>query len=378
MNLTKLTEFIDSLPAHGVPGCWCIVHKDGKEIFNHAAGYSDRENNIPAGRGEINNLYSVSKVATCTAGMQLIERGLILPADPVYFYLPEFAPDQLTVRSADGVVPCRETMRVRDLFSMTAGFDYSLDTTAISEAKEATGGKAPTREIVKAFAKRPLSFQPGTMWQYSLCHDVLGALIEVVTGTDLEDYMQENIFGPLGMENTGFILTPEMEKHFSPQYCYSDEKQYAELISNDNSFRVGPDYRSGGAGLYSSADQYIKLAAALSRGGLGENGNRILRPDTVDMMRTNRLKDNMYQNFNWSQLAGYGYGFGVRTMVAPGANGCYGSVGEFGWGGAAGAYLLADPSEQLSVFYSQHMLNNMEPYIHPRIRNFLYQGLREV
>ena len=140
-------------------------------------------------------------------------------------------------------------------------------------------------------------------------------------------------------------------------------------------FRLGSEYESGGAGLISSVDDYIKFANVLCNKGKTQKGEKILSECTIDLMRTNHLDKTSMKDFNWIQMRGYGYGLGVRTMIDKAKGGSLSSIGEFGWGGAAGTYAMIDPENEITVFYAQHMLNNQEPYVHPRIRNIVYQCL---
>ena len=139
---------------------------------------------------------------------------------------------------------------------------------------------------------------------------------------------------------------------------------------------LGSEYDSGGAGVTTSVEDYSKFASALANGGVGRNGEKIISAGTIDLLRTNQLGDVQMEDFNWQQLRGYGYGLGVRTLVDVAKSGSCGNIGEFGWGGAAGATVLIDPSVGLSVFYTHHMLNPQEEYYQPRLRNVVYSCIR--
>jgi CubicO group peptidase (beta-lactamase class C family) len=140
---------------------------------------------------------------------------------------------------------------------------------------------------------------------------------------------------------------------------------------------LGPNHESGGGGLFSTLKDYTAFAAAMASGGITKSGKRLLSPATIDLMRTNMLTETATRDVNWIQLDGYGYGLGVRTMIDKAVGGSNGSLGEFGWSGMAGAYLLVDPDRHLSVTYMQHMVNNLEAYVHPRLRNLTYACLEE-
>ncbi len=374
MNFTPLCDFIDSLIDYGIPAADVIVQRDHETLCRHRAGWRDREAGLPLTGDELYFMYSCSKPITVTAAMQLYERGLFLLDDPVYEYLPEFR--DVTVRRPDGTVSKAEKpMLVRHLFSMTAGLNYDLHTPALEAARAETQGRCPTRRMVAALAKAPLDFEPGERWQYSLCHDVLAALVEVISGQRFADYVKAHIFDPLGMTRSAYHRPADSDADFAAQYRYSDDRRVAERIALKAEHVLGPDYDSGGAGVVSCVADYARFVDAMACGGVGATGEVILSPAAIDLMRENQLGPVQMKDFNWPQLAGYGYGLGVRTVIDRAAGGVMSPIGEFGWGGAAGAYVMIDPANRLSVFYAQHMLNNKEPYVHPRIRNITYACL---
>ena len=379
MNFKNLEELMDRLTAWRIPGAEIEVYKDNERVFKYASGYADVENKKPID-GSLYFLYSSSKVATSAAVMQLLERGEILLTDPVKEYMPEFSEMYIKKEVEPGkfeLVKAKNDIKIMHLLSMTAGFDYNWNTPAINSVKVATNGKSPTRDIVRAIAQSPLQFEPGEHWSYSLCLDVLGGFVEVVSGKKFSDYVKENIFDPIGMNNSTYRFTEEVKSKMAKQYRFDDEKGIAieEGFKNSHTIGVGSEFDSGGAGIISDVSDYAKFASALANGGVAPNGERILSPGAIELMRTNLLSEQALKDVTWPQLAGYGYGCAVRTMMNIGAGGSCGSVGEFGWGGAAGSYLMADPDKKLSVFYVQHLLNNQEPYVHPRLRNVVYKSI---
>ncbi len=374
MNFTKLQQFMDYLVQWRIPGCDCTVHIGYEEIFRYQAGYSDVEKKIPLTCDRSYFLYSVGKVITCAAALQLFEQGKYLMTDPLWEYIPSFK--EMYVKAEDGSLQkAKNDIKIRDFFTMTAGLTYDIDSPEILKVRQENDDNCTTAQIVDAIAREPLAFEPGTHWNYSLCHDVLGRLIEVVSGRSFGEYMHDNLFAPLGMTNTGFELTDERKSRMASQYDFREEENKVVKIPLSNYFKLGKMYESGGAGLISTVDDYIKFADAMANGGVGKNGVRILTEATIDLMRTNHLDKNLLSDYNWVQIAGYGYGLGVRTMMDKAMGGSLSSIGEFGWGGAAGAYAMIDPSKRLAVYYAQHMTNNQEPYVHPRIRNLVYYGL---
>ena len=223
---------------------------------------------------------------------------------------------------------------------------------------------ASTLDLVRAMAREPLDFEPGTHFQYGLSHDVLGAVIEVVSNMPLGDYLQKTIFDVCGMHNTGFGINEDVRSRMCSQYRYVTETGKAELIEKKNEFILSPVYQSGGAGLISCVDDYLKFATELA------NGNRLLKKETIALMRANQLDGQQHHDFQ-NVKPGYSYGLGVRTAV----NSNFVSKEEFGWDGAAGSYVLIDPVEHIAVFYATHIRDRVEfldQTIMQRLRDAVY------
>ena len=376
MDFSELKRFLDSLPEMGIPGVDMTVYQAHRSIFRHSAGFRDREAEAPVRRDETYFAYSCTKPLTVVCALQLFEKGAFLMSDPLGEYLPEYRNLKVHETDAQGRVrerPAKREIRMGDLFTMTAGLDYNLKTPEINRAVAATNGRAPTREIARAIAAGGLCFDPGAHWQYSLCLDVLAAAVEVISGMRFETYMKKNLFEPLGMTMSSLHLTPAQAERLAAQYR-RDERGVAR-IDAECAYVLGPDYDSGGAGLVTTVNDYIRFSDALACGGVGLTGERILSPAAIELMRENHLTPAQMTDFNWPQMVGYGYGLGVRTLVSRAAGGALSPLGEFGWGGVAGAYTLIDPERQLSVYFAEHMLNSYEPYVHPRLRNLLYAAL---
>lgn len=376
MNRTELRDFLNALESFGIPGCDCVVHHNHKPVFRHMTGYADKERTKPITRNTTYWMYSTTKLLTCTSVMQLVEKGCLTLDDPVYAYLPEYK--YLKVRSGLGVKPAQNTMTIRHLMSMQSGLNYNISAPSIIQTLKDTKGQATTRELVQAFAREPLDFEPGTRFQYSFSHDVLAAVIEVVSGYSFDRYMEENILEPLGMSNTGFELTPERQALMSDQFRYNALSRTAKPISEKNEYVLSPNYLSGGAGLISKADDFILFLDAMCNGGIGANGCRILNEESIELMRSDQLAAQSRQDFSAFDRKGYSYGLGVRVLVDKEVSGAKSPLGEFGWDGAAGASALIDPVNHLAIFYVQHVRACEYAYqtIHPRIRDLTYEMLQ--
>ena len=384
MNFEYMKNFMDSLTEWIIPGNSVVIYKDGKKVFEYSSGYSDLEKKIKKTGEEQLYIYSCSKVATVTAALQLYEQGKFLLSDPLYEYLPEFK--KMYVKDGDRIKAAENPITIRDLFTMTAGLSYATNTPAFEKAIKLTDGKMDTRTVIKCLAEEPLLFEPGARWNYSLCHDVLAVLAEVVSGMRFSEYMKKHIFEPLDMNNSYYHAPNDVI--ISPQYIYEiqDTKNIVELQQKEHTTGVvkraygnelvfGENYDSGGAGIITTVDDYAKFAAALANSGTGLNNNRILSSATVKLMKTNQLNEAQRKTMNWRRLRGYGYGLGVRTLIDKAESGSNSSIGEIGWGGAAGATIIADTEEKVALFYAHHMLNPQEEYYQPRLRNVLYSCL---
>lgn len=384
MNFEYMKNFMDSLTEWIIPGNSVVIYKDGKKVFEYSSGYSDLEKKIKKTGEEQLYIYSCSKVATVTAALQLYEQGKFLLSDPLYEYLPEFK--KMYVKDGDRIKAAENPITIRDLFTMTAGLSYATNTPAFEKARKLTDGKMDTRTVIKCLAEEPLLFEPGARWNYSLCHDVLAVLAEVVSGMRFSEYMKKHIFEPLDMNNSYYHAPNDVI--ISPQYIYEiqDTKNIVELQQKEHTSGVvkraygnelvfGENYDSGGAGIITTVNDYAKFAAALANSGTGLNNNRILSSATVKLMKTNQLNEAQRKTMNWRRLRGYGYGLGVRTLIDKAESGSNSSIGEIGWGGAAGATIIADTEEKVALFYAHHMLNPQEEYYQPRLRNVLYSCL---
>lgn len=394
MDFTNLKNYLDVLVNEvKTPGVDCIVYKDHKELFRYFTGMSDIENGKKTNGNELYLIFSMTKMITVTAALQLYEKGKYIMTDPVYKYLPEFENMKISVdeiyrdsgasvttgdnsseESTGEVSYAKNKITIRDLFTMGAGLDYTLNADYILKARE--NGAKTTRDYVKAIAETVLHFEPGTHYRYSLCHDVLGALIEVWSGERFGDYVKKNIFDPLGMKNTFFGL-PKDENDLSRmavRYRFN-EKRLPERMKLECVYILGDEYESGGAGLTSCTEDYAVFLDAIACGGVSKDGKRILSKTSIELMSTNHLNEQQYKDFQ-TVRRGYGYGLGMRTHVDKAQSDSLSPVGEFGWDGAAGAFSMVDTKNKISLTYFQSCHGwNVE--IQTKMRNALYSGMND-
>jgi CubicO group peptidase (beta-lactamase class C family) len=378
LDQKELISFLNSLEDYGIPGCDCIVYLNHKPVFRYMTGYADKEKTKPINEGTYFWIYSVTKLVTCAAVMQLVENGIISLDDPVYLYLPEYK--NMKVKDGNTVKPAENIISIRHLMSMRSGMNYNISAPSILRALKETNGQASTLDIIKALAHEPLDFEPGTRFQYSLSHDVLAAVIEVASGKSFDAYIQDHILQPLGMHKTGFELTEEKRSAMADQFLYNVLSRSSKPVSLNNDFVFSPNYKSGGAGLISTTDDFILFLDAMCNGGVGANGSRILSKESIDLIRTDQLNDKArddYIKMDWNRC-GYSYGLGCRVLIDKTLTEAKSPLGEFGWDGAAGASAIIDADNHVAVFYVQHVLACDFAYktIHRRVRDLTYEMLQ--
>lgn len=340
-----------------VPWYECIVSKDNEIIYRY---------NSDASQNKRVFAYSITKPITCVGVLRLLEEGKISLEDDAARYIPELS----KMRTKNGTAVSKIT--IKDLFTMCAGFNYDLKLPSVLKTIS-ENPDAGLLEIVKAIAKEPLEFEPGEHFRYSLCHDVLAAVAEIVSGMSFGEYQKKNIFEPLCMDNTSYHA--DDEKDMAKLYNYT----FSEGVSDKTGgceFIFTPNYESGGAGLVTTADDYIKFSSAMANKGMAKNGYKLLKSETVELMKRNMLPAKIVsENIKFAQ--GYGYGLGVRTLIDKEKCSAYAPLGEFGWSGAAGAYTLMDTDNNISICYIQHMYSSPKVAndLHPMLRDIVYASL---
>jgi len=374
-SFKDLEHLMDTVNSLGLSGLDCIIYQRHKQIFRYASGCSEIETHAPMAPDALYNIYSATKPITCAAALQLVERGQLSFTDPLYEYLPEYR-EMYVKYGTFAISPAKRPIRIVDLFTMCAGLSYDLDTPHLRQLIAETGRDFGTRDFVRALAREPLLFEPGQGWNYSYCHDVLGAVIETVSSMTFGAYLKRNIFDPLGMKDTGFSVPPEKLSRLAPQYEYDGGTKSVRRVGSACIGAAGLRHQSGGGGLISTVEDYILFADAMACGGVGASGERILAENTINLMRRNQLQGPCLADYRNMVIAeGLGYGLGVGTITDSAAAYRLMPEGSFYWGGLGGVQNFIDPSNELSYFVAQHTLNSPKERIEPKMLNIVYSSI---
>ncbi|MDD6734750.1 MAG: serine hydrolase [Clostridiales bacterium] len=374
-DFSKLKDYIESLnDRYPLASSDVIVMKEHERLFRCMSGFRHPERGIPLDGSELYYIYSCTKMCTCVAAMQLIEKGKLSLSDKLADYIPEFS--DMSVKCGDGtVIKSKNPITIRNLMTMTGGFGYDIDNKIITDAIK-KNPEISTLELVRKMSKMTLHFQPGTRYEYSLCHDILAAVVEVVSGMKFSEYLNVNIFEPLGMTRTGFTLKESDKNDLASAAFVNEDGSFTDL-HDGCCFMLSKNYESGGAGLISSTEDYIKLPDALANDGVGKTGNRILTRESIDRLRKDELSDELKIGF--TKGPEYSYGLGFRTLVTK-KYGAKSPLGEFGWDGARGCYYLIDPENHIAIYYSTQIASEhgfIYSEVHPTIRNLVYEALEK-
>ena len=343
-NYACLSQKIEKIRLEsGVPYLDVSVYRRHENAFRYLSGEG------VTGK-ELYYMYSCSKPVTVTAAMQLIERGLLSLDDAVEKYLPEIK-DAFIIENGERVT-VGDKIKISHLFTMTAGFSYQLKNDAVEEMLKDKGESARLRDYIAPLVKSPLLFYPGARFEYSLCHDILAAVIETVSGVRFSRYVNENIFAPLKMTHSLFDNS-EREEDMAPLYMASGDGKVEK--SNEKKILIpNKGYESGGAGLVSTVEDYARFADALASGGVSRDGVRILKEESVKAF-TREYIANLFVDSGYTCWQGEDYGYGLGMRVRTKKTDYNLPVGEFGWDGAAGAFLLVDPVNEISVVIGMHV-----------------------
>lgn len=388
-KLERLGELAQEMVDTGfVAGVNCMVIQHGRELCYYEAGWRDMAAGKRMTRDTICRMYSMSKPITSAAVMILLEEGKLDLLDPVSMYLPGFRSQYVMEQ---GIVhPVVRPMTIQNLLNMTSGLVYLGESNAaevrcgqlIDEivAKLDTEEALTTVEIANRIGELPLAFQPGDNWQYGLSADILGAVVEVISGMRFGDFLEKRIFEPLGMKDTAFYVPKEKQERLAKVYRQQPDGLIEEHYSHlgiQNRMESRPVYESGGAGLASTLDDYFRFTQMLLQNGSYE-GVQILAPQTVRYMTTAHVTPKQQRGVDtWESLAGYTYGNLMRILERPELAAGMGSKGEYGWDGWLGTYMVNDPANELTFLMMQQRADSGTTAYTRKMRNVLFAALED-
>ncbi|CAB4536976.1 MAG: serine hydrolase [Actinobacteria bacterium] len=395
-RLDRIRPVMESyVSERGVAGISTMVSRRGRIVHAAQFGFQDTEAGIPMSADSVFRIYSMTKPIVSTALMLLHEEGRFQLEHPVAQYLPAFATTK--VLGADGdLVDQARPMQIRDLLTHTSGltYDFMADNPVAQLYRDARIMNDATRSLealIDDLAALPLAFQPGSRWHYSVGIDVAARLIEVLSGQSVGDFLQDRLFGPLGMADTGFGVPADKLPRLSAMYGLPDlmGENYsfvqlfeAAMAGFNERIDVSATYptdtpevfQRGGVGLFSTVADYMRFGQMLAAGGVLD-GERVVGRKTLELMHANHVPAELlpYELLGLPN-PGMGFGLGSRVMLDVAATAGSGSVGEYGWAGAAKTYYWVDPAEELvGVFMSQYMTGMQLP--ERDFRSLVYQAI---
>jgi CubicO group peptidase (beta-lactamase class C family) len=361
-----LKRIVDQGKTAGAGG---MVIRHGVEAYCASSGFQDLEKKLPLKQDSIYRIYSMTKTFTIVAAMTLYEKGLFRLGQPIADFIPAFKDPKVAESDERGMirlVPAKGPITFKHLFTMTSGLPYPGEESysarvmaAINKRSARAGAQGQgwnTVKTIEAAARTPLCFHPGERWMYGYSHDVLGALIEVISGKPLSTYLKETIFDPLGLTDTAFYIPEEKQSRVVKPYELTPRglKEVVNL-GRDPASPKPPVFESGGGGLCSTMADCSRYAQMLLNEGKLD-GERILSRKTIDLIRENHCDVSKLAPSFFPHMTGYGYGLGVRTMLDTALAGLNGSAGEWAWDGMMGTYYCVDPAEDMTaVFFIQLM-----------------------
>ena len=391
-GLERLTRHLESryLSPGKIPGCLTLVARRGRVVHCVAQGLMDREREKPMTEETIFRIYSMSKPITSVALMMLAEEGALQLSDPVHRYIPEWK-NQRIYRGGNHPMfvtePVQRPMTVHDLLTHMSGLTYGfMERTNVDAAYRKLGIGERTagpvlRDMIEALAELPLEFSPGTAWNYSVATDVVGYLVQTISGRPYDEFLRERIFEPLGMIDTGFTVRAGENERLAA--CYARTPRKRTILQDDperSVYQGGVTFLSGGGGLVSTAHDYLRFCQMLIGGG-ELDGHRILGPRTIDYMTRNHLPGGTdlagmsTGMFSETTYEGTGFGLGFSVVLDPVAARVISTGGEYAWGGAASTAFFIDPREELVVIFLTQLMPSHIFNFRGQIKQIVYASL---
>ena len=386
-NLSRVIE--NEIQNRELAGANIGLIKDEKVLYMENYGYANLESSIPVQNDTIFRLYSLSKPIAAIVSMMYWERGYFDIYEPVSRYLPEFR--HIKVFQDHMLTDAKREILIRDLLNMTSGIVYPDTDDAGREAGKLfdeiqadiyRDRGVRTRELVRRMAGCPLAHQPGERWRYGFGCDVMGAILEVISGKKLSEIYQEELFVPLGMKDTGFYVPSEKIKRFSELYIYKQvetghwlEPEMQRHLCLTKCLKE-PAFESAGAGLVSTLDDFLKFASMIANKGVS-HGKRYLSEKTIEYLQQNQLEGQQMADKECEHMHGYGYGNFMRVYMDHARSGSLGTIGEIGWDGWTGTYFMANPCENFAIVMMTQRCGYVNPGLMRKIRNIAYVMLEE-
>jgi CubicO group peptidase (beta-lactamase class C family) len=390
-RLERITEHFSStyVEPGKIAGCQFTVVRGGHVAYHRSLGLMDREAQTPMADDAIFRIYSMTKPIASVALMQLYERGLFQLLDPVHRYIPEWRTLQVGLVGDDDAITLvkpERPMNMRDVLMHTTGlpgglFPGSPIDAAFNETLQAQGGGQTLESVTALLAEHPLKFHPGTQWNYGLSTDIVGRLVEILSGLPFDEYLRREIFEPLGMVDTGFYVPEGSLPRLAA--CYQYRPANTPLLmegSFANGIQRPRSYLSGAGGLVSTTADYVAFCQMLANGGQLD-GRRVLGRKTLELMTVNHLpggatlQDMAIGGFGEAGFEGVGFGLGFAIGLGPAATTMAGSAGDFYWGGAASTAFWVDPGEDLFVVFMTQLFPSVAYPFRAQLRALVYQAI---
>lgn len=388
-RLSRINPWLEAYVTESkLPFAEVVVARKGRVAYSKMYGLRSIENGNAVLQNGIYRIYSMTKLITTVAALSLFEEGAFMLDDPIHLYLPEFENSKVYMSGTYESMKCVKAVTpitIRQLMNHTSGLTYgTFDPSPVGRAMRAAkidfGNLEESLEVmVQRLGEIALCFQPGTQWRYGVSTDVLGRIIEVVTGKSLEQVFRERIFEPLGMGNTFFSVPRKLIENFCSLYTKTTNECLKKLEHAEESRFLSPVImHSGGGGLISSTADYFKFIEMIRCGGEYE-GERILGRKTVDLMTMNHLPGDMASmgqaTFSEMPTTGIGFGLGGAVLLDPVKAQILGSKGEFSWGGMASTAFWIDRNEEISVIFMTQLIPSSSYNIRRELRVLVYQAL---
>jgi CubicO group peptidase (beta-lactamase class C family) len=385
-RLNRIKQVLtEDVAKNSTPGAVILVSRHGKIAYFESVGSLDPQTKTPMTKEAIFRIYSMSKAVTSVSAMMLFEEGKIAMTDPVAKFIPAFrtmkvgveGTDPATGKPALTTVAAKAPITIQDLMRHTSGITYGFfGAGMVKKAYNDAGvlkGDYTNAEFAERIAKLPLAYQPGTTWDYSHSTDVLGRVIEVVSGQSLYEFEKQHILDPLGMKDTGFYVTDTTKQNRIAEPFQNDRVFGVDAAFNDP--RVAQKWESGGGGMVSTATDYSRLLQMLLNGG-SLDGKRYLSPKTVAYMTSDQLSAGIVPGPYYLPGPGYGFGLGFAVRRTTGGATNDGTVGDYEWNGVGGTHFWVDPKEDMYVIFMMQSPRQRQHYM-TIIRDMVYAAVEK-